>query len=346
MRKLTIWLFMLLALPLALAASAQDVAGQTTFNLAACKEVAFSTEEDFITQGPLPADGNAVISDGDLLSGFNHVVCARNRQLLSRWDLNVDLGLDAVDVLDVDSNLVAFSTSLNHPNRSVFTAGDLLTTWGAVIPNQALLILFQIEGDRGLDAVHFVGSTADILKFNEAAANVAREVWLAEPGRLALELRRYGIDIWFSIEGTEMRAATVSILDGDLLSAAHGRIVASNDQLLPAFVPAGIPVRGVDFGLDAFSGSRDFNIDELKPREGHFSTEILYNGELSFTDGDILKMGNGIAIPGHDLYASFEPKADFLGTDAFYIFVEPSPQPILSPYFPVILREYLKGRLP
>ena len=39
--------------------------------------------------------------------------------------------------------------------------------------------------------------------------------------------------------------------------------------------PAGIPERGVDFGLDAVT----------KGESTEFSTEILYEGELSFTDG-------------------------------------------------------------
>lgn len=56
--------------------------------LAACATAAFSTEEDFITQGPEPADGNPIISDGDLLSPTG-LVCARN------WDL-------VHDAFDVD----------------------------------------------------------------------------------------------------------------------------------------------------------------------------------------------------------------------------------------------------
>ncbi len=67
----------------------------------ACEGFAFSTEEDFLTQGQIPPDGNPIISDGDLLvrtssGGVN--VCARNRDLLAVFDSQVDLGLDAVDI--------------------------------------------------------------------------------------------------------------------------------------------------------------------------------------------------------------------------------------------------------
>ena len=57
-------------------ASAQDQE-----DLKHCEGFAYSTEEEFVTQGPEPADGNPIISDGDLLSR-DGVVCARNRRLL------------------------------------------------------------------------------------------------------------------------------------------------------------------------------------------------------------------------------------------------------------------------
>lgn len=339
MRKPTFWLLaLMLVLPLALVASSEEVSSAPTANLDACRVFAYSTEEDFITQGPVPADGSPIISDGDLLSRFG-AVCLRNRELLQPWDVQVDLGLDAVDVLNVEDNLVAFSTELNHPGR-LFSAGDLLSTWGTVIPNQSLTTLFQLQGDRGLDAVHFVGKIENIVAFHSFARDVSRDEWLSNPGLLTTELRRYGIDIWFSLEGTEMRAATVSILDGDLLSAAYGVIVSSNAVLLPPVVPAGLPARGVDFGLDAFSGSRAFQPGEPQAGEGYFSTEILYRGEAAFSDGDILKLGNGIAIKDVNLYTPLEPKAGFLGTDALFMVAT---EPVLEPYFPVILREYLRG---
>ncbi|RME82236.1 MAG: hypothetical protein D6775_11440, partial [Caldilineae bacterium] len=316
--------------------SGQESLSQTTVNLAACGDFAYSTEEDFLTRGPTPADGSPIISDGDLLSRTG-VVCMRNRDLLRFWDLNVDLGLDAVDVLDVETELVAFSTELNDP-QGRFTAGDLLTTWGAIMPNRALLIRFQIDGDRGLDAVHFVGARKDIIAFNQFAKAVARSEWIADLGKLTSELQRYNIDIWFSIEGTEQRATTFSVYDGDLLSAVHGTVVVPQNVLLPNSVPAGIPQRGVDFGLDAFTSGRVVNPQEPRPTDGFFSTEILYRGKPSFSDGDILKLGNGIAIPDKTIYAPFEPMADFLGTDALYMrFAEPQP---LNPddYLPLIMR--------
>jgi len=318
------------------------VASQSPNNLANCKDFAFSTEEDFLSRGPVPPDGNPIISDGDLL-GKNHAVCMRNRDLLHVHDVDpgIDLGLDAADVLYIDRKLVAFSTSLDAPGKR-FTAGDLLTTWGAVIPNRALLILFQIHGDRGLDAVHFVGDWEHIIAFNDFAAKIPREQWLENPGLLSETLRRNGIDIWFSIEGTEQLAATTPVYDGDLLSAAYGVVVARNEQLLPPAVPAGIQTGGVDFGLDAFTASRVFRPDELKPQKGHFSTEILYQGEPAFTDGDVLRVGDGIAYHDVDLTAPFEPLADFLGTDAIYIRLD---EPSGRDFLPMIMKLLRGGGL-
>ena len=55
-----------------------------------CKMLYFSTEEDFVTQGPEPADGNPIISDGDLL-GPGCVVFARNHKLLTAFKTERDL---------------------------------------------------------------------------------------------------------------------------------------------------------------------------------------------------------------------------------------------------------------
>jgi len=74
----------------------------------------FSTEEEFITQGLEPPDGNPIISDGDLL-GPGCVVFARNQKLLAIFKTERDLGLDAADVIDVERFLVAFSTELDDP---------------------------------------------------------------------------------------------------------------------------------------------------------------------------------------------------------------------------------------
>ncbi|MEZ4639932.1 MAG: hypothetical protein R2856_34060 [Caldilineaceae bacterium] len=170
---------------------------QSAGNLSACAAFAFSTEEDFVTQGPLPADGNPVISDGDLL-GPNYTVCARNHELLAIWQITADLGLDAVDVIDTERSLVAFSTELDDP-QARFGNGELLVTNGVIIPNAALLTLFQAGPDLGLDAVHFVGVEAQIVKFLEENVDIAPEAWLG--GKLIESLNRYDVDIWFSTEG-------------------------------------------------------------------------------------------------------------------------------------------------
>lgn len=293
-------------------------------NLSACAEFAFSTEEEFVTQGPVPADGNPVISDGDLL-GPNHTVCARNQELLAKWQIAPDLGLDAVDVLDVERNLVAFSTELDDP-QGRFGAGDLLATNGMVIPNVALLTLFQVGRDLGLDAVHFVGAPARIVAFLEEGADQAPDDWLG--GALVESLNRYDVDLWFSTEGTELSASTVPILDGTLLSARTGAVVLDQPALFAATVPAGIPARGVDFGLDAVAAPRVGDATTVR-----FSTEILYRGEPPFTDGDVLRAGGGVEIPHADLITPFEPLARFLGIDALFMRFEK----VGDLYLPIIL---------
>ena len=288
-----------------------------------CRKMAFSTEEDFVTQGPEPPDGNPIISDGDLL-GEGCVVCARNADLLQAFtvpvithvvpNVTVDLGLDAVDIIDVDRYLVAFSTELDSPNTGQFTAGDLLITNGAVIPNAALLYGFHLRRvDLGLDAVHFVGESSRIIELLDYIKSMGREYWLRE-GALQASLRQYGLDIWFSTEGTGPYPTQPAFLDGDLLSARDGIIVARNSLLLPPGVPAGIPNRGVDFGLDAVTCNRAGNREHI-----HFSTEILYKREPSFTDGDVLLILDGVVYTNKDLVHCFEPKASFLGLDALYI---------------------------
>lgn len=281
--------------------------------LKACQGLAFSTEEDFVTSGPEPPDGNPIISDGDLL-GIGCVVCARNQDLLKDFDVNEDLGLDAVDVIDVERYLVAFSTELDSPHLGQFTAGDLLLTNGAIIPNAALLYGFKIyRPDMGLDAVHFIGDADKIIQFVDNAQKMGVEYWRRE-GTLQAALRQFEVDIWFSTEGTGPYPTQPSFLDGDLLSARDGVIVASNDLLLPAGVPAGIPSRGVDFGLDAVAADRTGD-----PKLIQFSTEILYEGKLGFTDGDVLLFGDGIVHTNKELIECFEPRADFLGLDALSI---------------------------
>jgi hypothetical protein len=143
------------------------------------------------------------------------------------------------------------------------------------------------------------------------------------------------VDIWFSTEGTWSPAGTVGFLDGDLLSARTGTIVASNDVLLPVTVPAGIPNRGVDLGLDAITAGRTGSRNTV-----HFSTELLYAGEPTFTDGDVLRLGNGVVHVHKDLIRCFEPKADFLGLDALHRDIQALGFDV---YLPLVLRGYRGG---
>jgi hypothetical protein len=91
----------------------------------------------------------------------------------------------------------------------------------------------------------------------------------------------------------------------------------------------------VDYGVDAVTAQRNGFRDEMR-----YSTEILYRrSRAAFTDGDILKIGNGIDIPDHDLSDPFEPRVDFVGTDALYTSFEvppPHPFPGHSVYLPLI----------
>jgi hypothetical protein len=283
-----------------------------------CTGLVFSTEEDF-RAGVEPADGNPIISDGDLLSrnfpGPGVQVCARNRELLQVFQIRVDLGLDAVDVIDPREFLIAFSTDLDDP-QGRFTAGDLLTTSGVVIPNQALLFNFALpirEQDLGSDAVQFVGERELVIRLLTRLRELGPDVLREEPGLLVEMLAELEIDIYFSTEGTGFSPEQPSFLDGDLLSARDGTIVISNSDLLPS-LPAGLPDRGVDYGLDAFAFGSD-------PIEGVdlnlFSTEIVSLARiLAFTDGDILQQGGGVFWQNFDLIGGFEPRARDLGLDA------------------------------
>jgi len=273
--------------------------------------VFFSTEEDFFTHGLVPNDGNPIISDGDLLNAEGYVYM-RNHELLVKFkviDVTYDLGLDAAVVIDKEDYFVAFSTELDDP-MGQFTAGDLLTNLGAILPNSALLAAFDIphELDLGLDALHFTGEKDAIIKFLEIVKEEGREFWLVNTGALIKYLKELGIDILFSTEGTAPTPEEPGFLDGDLLSAATGKIEAANSDLLPLSVPAGIPERGVDFGLDAVTLDKEENIE--------FSTEILYEDTLSFTDGDVLLQGDGVVLHNASLIKAFELKVKELGLDA------------------------------
>lgn len=288
-------------------------------NFPPCTGLVFSTEEDFLSRGPKPPDGNPIISDGDLLSRNlstgGVAVCARNRHLLRVFEERVDLGLDAVDVIHLEEFLITFSTELDDP-RGRFTAGDLLATNGAIIPNNALLFTFQLpipEQNLGLDSVQLVGKEENQLELLRKVLSGGRDFWAANPRAFIELLRGLDVDIWFSTEGTGFSPEQPSFLDGDLLSARDGVIVIPNSTFLPA-LPAGLPANGVDFGLDAFT----FGFDQASA-EGRnlFSTEILSKEpELSFTDGDVLQQGNGIVLQNFDLTKGFEPLVRELGLDA------------------------------
>lgn len=332
MRRLAARIAIGLLLALVAVAPLKPVTSQGPSMPEACSAFAFSTEEDFITHGPVPPDGDPYISDGDLL-GPECVLCARNVDLLRNFDVEVDLGLDAADVIDARSYLVAFSTDLDSPHGDQFTSGDLLTTNGVIIPNLALTHPLQVGYDLGLDALHFVGTQQSIIAFLTTVqeGQLTRDYWLRNPGELVGWLVEYKVDIWFSTEGTWMPTGAAGFLDGDVLSARTGTVVANIRDLLPATVPAGIPNRGVDFGLDALTSGRS------DAREGiHFSTEILYDNELSFTDGDVLLTGTGVIHTNKYLLQCFEPKAYFLGLDALHErALEALPGDI---YLPVVLR--------
>jgi hypothetical protein len=287
--------------------------------------VFFSTEEDFVAQVKTP-DGNPIISDGDLLHSSG-IVYMRNFRLLEKFKVEYDLGLDAADVLNAIDRIVAFSTELDHPD-GVFTAGDLLTTTGAVIPNAGLLAAFDInpELDLGLDAVQFVGREDRIIKFLDIVRERGRQYWLQDPGRVPGYLREYDIDIWFSTEGTAPSPQKPRFLDGDLLSAATGTIILSNHDALPNTVPAGIPDRGVDFGMDAVTCQVREDQEKQEVRKYIFySTEILFEDRPLFTDGDVLRAGDGVAMFNEDLIIGFRPKTDFLGLDALSVWVSVPP---------------------
>ncbi|MCB0104874.1 MAG: hypothetical protein KDE53_03180, partial [Caldilineaceae bacterium] len=194
-------LSLLLSLSLPKAAQAQE-------NNRRCSGLLFSTEEDFRINGGELAGGGQLVSDGDLLAQPNFPTagverCARNRELLAVFDIEVDLGLDAVSVIDADAFLIAFSTELDDPEGR-FSAGDLITTNGAVIPNRALMANFNqpLRYDIGLDALEFSGTPADIRELMEKARSAGREALAADPTLLLDLLNNLDVDILFSTEGT------------------------------------------------------------------------------------------------------------------------------------------------
>ena len=191
----------------------------------------------------------------------------------------------------------------------------MLFTTGGVIPNLALVQPFGIDYTIGLDGVQLVGDRERIIEFVSTLANAPRDALLRDPDLLRNLLEEYDIDIWFSTEGTFGDSRELKILDGDLLSVRTATIIANNGDLLPATVPAGLPNRGVDFGLDGVMALRPTDAERAKATV-RFSTEILFEGEPSFTDGDLLAIGGGIVTKHESLVLPFFPAADFLGLDA------------------------------
>ena len=323
MRKLVTRLAMVPLLALIALLPIGPASGQEASLPATCQWLAFSVEEDFFMTEGEPADGNPYISDGDLLS-WATTICARNAELLNPFDVSADLGLDAADVITTTGNAVAFSTELDSPTAGQFTAGDLLISSGSRIPNAALTAEFGVGYDVGLDAVHFVGEVVDILAFLDD--------WARDPQDLSSMLLQREIDIWFSTEGTWDPVGAVGFLDGDLLSARDGTIIAPGADLLPAVVPAGIPSAGVDFGLDGASGGRIGD-----PKAVTFSTELFHENGFDFTDGDILQYDStSIVYVNATLIDSFAPAAPFLGLDALSFSIGDGPS--IRVYLPVVLK--------
>ncbi len=297
----------------AMAISASPAAAQDA-PFAKCKGLVFSTEEDFLSRGPEPADGNPLVSDGDLLAydaaSGSSFVCARNRDLVGQFDVREDMGLDAVDVIDAEKGIVAFSTELDSPHGN-FGQGDLLFPDGTVIPNAVFAFPFKLRPNVGLDAVHFVGDKQRIIKAIDLARQLGPKPLADDPATYIGRLKELGVDIWYSIEGTGPTPKAPGVLDGDILSLTGAKVVPQNALLDPP-IPAGIPSRGVDFGADALTADRMGNRKSIL-----FSTEILYRGEpRPFTDGDVLRLGGNVAILNEVLIKPLEPAADFIGLDA------------------------------
>ncbi len=282
-----------------------------------CDGLLLSTSEDFTMQRGEGPDGNPIVSDGDLLAfnGGTTTICRRNRELLSAFDIpRVDFGLDAVAAIDKERNVIAFSTELDDPNGQ-FGAGDLIFTTGLVIPNSVLTNRFDLRHDIGLDAVSLLGEPKRWLEFVKQLGRVPRKELAANPDQVIGMLRKLKIDILFSTEGTAPSAKLPRFIDGDLLSVASGTIFRSNQTLLPS-LPAGIPNRGVDFGLDAYTFG--INPETGGPSE-LLSTEIVGRAEGFFTDGDALEPGPTVRHKNQVLLKTLRPVTFDLGLDALHL---------------------------
>ncbi|MCP5082555.1 MAG: hypothetical protein GY948_12770 [Alphaproteobacteria bacterium] len=290
-----------------------------------CRGVLFSTSEDFTMQESEPPDGNPIISDGDLLQfvpGVGTKLCLRNAQLIRQFDITgVDLGLDAFWAITPRRNIIAFSTELDSVHGQ-FTAGDLLFNDGLIIPNAALLDKFNVPKnfDMGLDAVTITGQTNDILAALKQVRTVGLEGLRQKPEALRRILEEHKVDILFSTEGTAPLPEKPKFIDGDLLSVVNGTIVRPNSVLLSG-LPAGIPHRGADFGLDAYTLGIDpetTGVVEL------LSTEIVGRGRQPFTDGDALLLGPSVRWRNAELLKSFAPVTFDLGLDALDLALPPT----------------------
>jgi len=308
-------------------ANAQATAPLPSSPMEKCRRSAFSTEEDFVMRVSKPSDGDPYISDGDILSPLGDV-CMRNRQLLQSFApvgaaYPADLGLDGLEIIKLGSNavthvdapLISFSTEIDDLYGN-FSGGDLLFSNGAIIPNQSLTVLFGMRYDIGLDGIQWIGDRGALIKLATALVNIKREEWIKDPQLFVKYLKEYKLDLWFSIE-QDFDQKEKMILGGDVITAVNGTVVVSQDSLFPAAVPAGIPDRGVDFGLDGLMVWRSDN-PEIALKSLRFSSEILYEDDTAnaFTDGDILRINGGVETLHESLIHNFYPPADFLGLDA------------------------------
>lgn len=300
----------------------------TTLFLAAVTSVSakdklfVSWEEDFVRNNATGLPSSHV-TDGDLIDWAAGSIYMTNAQLLSAFPfINLgrqDLGLDAADVINEDKKLVVFST---EEGRGPLTGGDLLCTNGGVIKNAGLLAKFpgivspNITQPMGLDAVQMIGKNEAIQSFLEYVKGLPLNYYELNPLQLSQDLTQWGIDIWFS---TEINASLIApqtplFLDGDVLSAKSGTIVVPQSGLFSLAYAAGIPNRGMDFGLDGLIAPRTGDKAKI-----YFSTEVLNVSPL-FTDGDLLSLGGTIAVNYSTLASPSAPPVRFLGLDAVSYF--------------------------
>ncbi|MGD8451227.1 MAG: hypothetical protein PVJ57_05360 [Phycisphaerae bacterium] len=247
-------------------------------------DVWFSTEVGFHTP-----NGTAV-SDGDALSVFG-IVLWTNFELtrnLGIMPVVPDIGLDALCPAEIDE--VPWWEAWFSPETSHFSEtlgwlqhGDFLSEGGFIVErNQSLTWMFAptSECDLGLDAITWG--------------------WPCYGWYFSTEVDFY----------SEPLGLTVG--HGDLLCAAHGEIVYTNQELLARFRPV---EPDYDYGLDAVY---------LWP-SGHiwFSTEEPFrSGTYGWIgDGDLLSNDGHVICRNLDLVRRFRPVEDLhnFGLDALHI---------------------------